>query len=347
MIVKSPKIKNKRKEKIYNKKEKTTPKLIKSNKISDVRIQNLNIFGEPNFSLANPVKKKKRTEKNCNNISKFNKKIFSKKAISNKNNTSKNRINFYSNKKDYPYNLSNNQLYEMFLKINNYSDYELNELSYYPAIKMDKRTYFQYYLSLLRTKHLLIFSFLPTFDYNSQILKIFLFFFNFSLSFLVNALFFNDETMHKIYEEKGSFNFIYNIPQIIFSSLISGFIDNLIKELALTDSNLICLKQKIDRNKMLIKKQKTLKIIKIKIALFFIISFSLLSAFWFYLACFCAVYKNTQLHLIKDTVISFGTSMITPLGIYILPGIFRLSALNAKKKDKKFIFQFSKVLQWF
>ena len=107
------------------------------------------------------------------------------------------------------------------------------------------------------------------------------------------------------------------------------------------------MKHNIDRKKVITKKLKTLKAIKIKIILFFIISFLLLVTFWFYLSCFCAVYKNTQFHLIKDTVISFGTSMITPFGIYILPGIFRLCALNAKKKDKKFMFKFSKILQWF
>ena len=110
-------------------------------------------------------------------------------------------------------------------------------------------------------------------------IKIFLFFFEFALSFLVNALFFNDDTMHKIYEEKGSFDIIYNIPQILFSSLISGFIDSSIQELALTDSNIISLKQKTDNNNINIKKKKTLKVIKIKIVLFFIITFLLLIAF--------------------------------------------------------------------
>ena len=38
----------------------------------------------------------------------------------------------------------------------------------------------------------------------------------------MNAIFFNDETMHKIYEDEGSFNLIYNLPQIIYSSIISG-----------------------------------------------------------------------------------------------------------------------------
>ena len=237
------------------------------------------------------------------------------------------------------------QIYEMFLKIIKKTDLELNELSYKQALKFDKRSYCEYYTSLFRTKHLLFFSFWPSFDYNSRIIKIFLFFFNFTVSFIVNALFFNDDTMHKIYEEKGSFDFIYNIPQILYSSLISAFINGLIQTLAVTNSNFINFKQKATKSNVNIKKEETIKIIKIKLVLFFIISLILLVAFWFYLACFCAVYKNTQIHLIKDTFISFGTSMLYPFGIYLFPGIFRLCALNAKEKDKECMFRFSKVLQ--
>ena len=303
-------------------------KSIKKNELNEGIKKNFDIFDEHDNAISNPNKKKKKNQKIKDNIL-----------------SQKNEENYSINKKDYPYNMSKKILYKMFVIINNESDSELNDLDYKDAIRIDKRNYLQYYLSLIRTKHLLFFSFWPSFDYNSQIIKIFLFSFDFILSFLINALFFNDETMHKIYEEKGSFNFIYNIPQILYSSLITGFIDGLIQELALTDSNLINLKQEKDNNNIEIKKQKALKIIKIKLFLFFVLTLLLLVSFWFYLACFCAVYKNTQIHLIKDTVISFVTSMITPFGIYILPGIFRIGALNAKNKDKEYMFKFSKALQ--
>ena len=39
-----------------------------------------------------------------------------------------------------------------------FSDYELNHLSYNKALEIDKRTYFQYYVSLLKTKHLFFFN---------------------------------------------------------------------------------------------------------------------------------------------------------------------------------------------
>ena len=203
----------------------------------------------------------------------------------------------------------------------------------------------EYYKSLIFTKHLLFFSFWPSFDYNSRIIKIYLFFFNFTVSFIVNALFFDDKTMHKIYVEKGSFDFIYNIPQIMLSALISGFIIGLIQTLSLIDGNIIEIKQKSKRNNVNEKKERIVQKIKIKLVLFFLLSLIILITFWFYLACFCAVYKNTQIHLIKDTLFSFVTSMITPFVINIIPGIFRLSSLKAKKKDKECMFKFSNILQ--
>ena len=137
------------------------------------------------------------------------------------------------NQEDFPYEMKEKQMYEMFLKIYNQTDNELNDLDYEKALQFDYRTYTLYYISLIRTNHLFFFSFWPRFDYNSRIIKIFLFFFNFAVSFATNSLFFDDETMHKIYEEKGAFNFMYNIPQIFLSSLISGFIIGLIQNFAL------------------------------------------------------------------------------------------------------------------
>ena len=107
-------------------------------------------------------------------------------------------------------------------------DFEMNSLDYEEALRLDHRNFFEYYISLLKNNHPLFFSFTPYKDYNSRIIKIFLFFFSFSLDFTINAVFFNDDTMHKIYEDKGKFNFLYQIPQILYSTLISKFIDSLI-----------------------------------------------------------------------------------------------------------------------
>ena len=63
----------------------------------------------------------------------------------------------------------------------NLIDHELNNLEYEIALIVDKRTYFQYYWSLLKKKQLILFTFLPINDYNLYTLKISLFLLSFSL----------------------------------------------------------------------------------------------------------------------------------------------------------------------
>ena len=225
-----------------------------------------------------------------------------------------------------------------------YNDYEINNLQYDDALNYDKRSYTQYYFSLLKTKHLIIFTFYTKNDYNSRAIKVILFLFSFALYFTVNSLFFSDSTMHKIYEDEGDFNFIYQIPQIFYSTIITGLITKIIKFLSLTEKDILDIKKRKNESKNLDEiKFNLLYYFNIKYILFFILTFSFLILFWYYLSCFCAVYKNTQIHLLKDTLISFGISLIYPFGLNCLPGILRIPSL--KSNNKKCIYDFSKIIQ--
>ena len=149
--------------------------------------------------------------------------------------------------------------------------------------------------------------------------------------------------MHKIYEDQGSFNFIYQIPILLYSSIISSSLNRIIHYLSLSQNDILEIKYEKQN-----KKDKSIKILKclnIKFILFYILSLLFLIFFWFYLSCFCAVYKNTQLYLIKDTLISYGLSLLYPFLINLLPGIFRISSLKAIKRDKHFIYKISRILQ--
>ena len=122
-------------------------------------------------------------------------------------NSNKNNILNINNLIPKNSSINKNITKEKVEKIMEYSKEEKNQLLYEDAIKNDNRTFCEYYISLIQTKHSLIFSFYYHNDYNSRIIKIDLFFNSFILNFAVNALFFNDETMHQIYEEKGKYLF--------------------------------------------------------------------------------------------------------------------------------------------
>ena len=97
--------------------------------------------------------------------------------------------------KDIVLETKNNNLNNLILQHKiELNDYEMNKLDYKEALKIDKRTYLEYYWSLLKLGHLLIFSFITNNDYNLMIIKICLFFFSFALYYTINALFFDDKT---------------------------------------------------------------------------------------------------------------------------------------------------------
>ena len=88
-------------------------------------------------------------------------------------------------------------------------------------------------------------------------------------------------------------------------------------------------------------------ILTIKFILYFIISFLFLVFFLYYISLFDVIYKNTQMHLLKDTLMSCGLSLLIPFIIYLFPGFFRIPALSERKHERECLYNFSKFLQSF
>jgi hypothetical protein len=227
---------------------------------------------------------------------------------------------------------------------NNFNDEELNSLSYKDAIEYDKRSYIQYYWALIKKKQLIFFTFVLNDDYNVFTIKLALFLFSFSLYFCVNTLFFEDKTMHNIYINKGKLSILYQIPVILYSTIISSVISIIIKLFALSEKEILNIRKIKNKQESLKKSSEIAKSLKLKFNIFFMISLIFLVLFWYCIAAFCAVYKNSQKILIKSTLGSFGLSLIYPFGLNLLPGLFRIPSLRAVSKDKECLYKFSRIL---
>ena len=213
------------------------------------------------------------------------------------------------------------------------------------AIQYDKRTYCQYYASLLKTQHSLICALLNNNDYNSTIIKIDLFFIGFSIEYSINALFYNDDTMHKIYERKGDFDLETQLPIAVYSTIISTILNYPLNFLALSNDAIINFKRDNTKINLLKKSKELIKLLTIKFVLYFIISFLFLIFFWYYISMFGVIYRKTQIHLLKDTLMSFGLSLIIPFLYYLLPGMFRVPSLSNAKNKRECLYNFSKFVQ--
>ena len=148
--------------------------------------------------------------------------------------------------------------------------------------------------------------------------------------------------MHKLYIDYGKFDFIYNLPQTIYSAIISGFFSFLFEYLALSEDTILKFKEnRIEDDDIFIKKEKEIKCLKIKSVIFFVIGIIILLFFWYYLSCFCAVYYNTQITLIKDTLISLSLGLIYPFPLTFIPTSIRIPSL---RKKSKCLFKLSRIL---
>ena len=219
----------------------------------------------------------------------------------------------------------------------NYTEFELNNSSYKIALLYDKRLFWKYFFSLVKFEHLLFFAIVPSKDYNSRAIKICIFLFTFALFFADNAIFMNEDAIHNIYENHGTFDFIYQIPQIIYSNIISFIIDKLIRFLSLSQDYVTNVKMKSKATNKINIIQQFFNVLFIKYIFFYIITFLFLFFFWFYIACFCYVYRNTQIYLIKDTMFSFGLSLITPFVFYFFSSILRICSLNKRNRNILYI----------
>ena len=312
-----------------------------------IQIKNVNIVNNENKTLKKELLNRKSTKKisgRSANLCKSSKEKINQSPSFEFMITEKNESKKKLKKKKKPKKIikKNKTIIENNL-IKDMNDYELNILSYEEALKYDKRTFFIYYIQLLRRKVSIIFTFCVNNDYNLKSIKICLFFFNFSLNYAINTLFFTDDTMHKIYVDHGKFNFLYQLPQILYSFIISTGIGMVVRILSLSEKNIIAIRRQNNSIDLVIAKVK--KCINIKLYFLFTFVFILLFLFWYYVSCFCAIYKNTQFYLLKDILISFSISMLYPIGISFLPGSFRFISLNAKNHDKRCFYKISQFLE--
>ena len=134
--------------------------------------------------------------------------------LSNSNSNSKRELNILNNKIGEISEFNQVEKDEL-------DNYELNNLEYESAKKLDKRNFIKIYLSFLKREHSVIFTFITKDVQNITYVKYSKFFFSLCTDMGMNVFFFADETMHKMFLDYGKYNFIQQIPQIIYSTVIS------------------------------------------------------------------------------------------------------------------------------
>ena len=207
-------------------------------------------------------------------------------------------------------------------------NYELNNMDYDQACEYDRRTCFRTYISVLMREELVLFTFFSWHDYNLIPVKIARLFLLVCTNMALNALFFFHKTMYKKQDIEENLSFFQKLPQFLFVLAFNHIIEVYICYLSMTDSV-------IHEIKELAKKPNNGKVIidiiacmKKKLTIFFVSAFILFLIFWYFISAFCAVYQNTQIIFIRDSMLSFLESLVDPFIIFGCTVILRKISLS-------------------
>ena len=361
-------------------------KLLKNMKNDDIfdlneTIKEININDKKHFTNnKSPMNPTRKTILNINSNSKLNIKFNKQKTLTKKTQRRKSKsrttkkkkscVELYSNMNlnDYTKNKINNRLSIVKSntlkeninksknkkkgddnKIQKYDSFELYELEYLEAIKNDKRSFIQIYWDTLKREHIIFFTFFVCNDYNLLYIKIIRFLYLTSTDMAMNVFFFSDESMHKIYVTYGKFDFIQQIEQIFYSTLVSQLMEVFLCFLSLTDKHIYQIKR-LMKAKILDDKNKIFKVfscIKIKLVIFYFFSCLLFVCYWYIVSSFCAVYENTQIIFIKDCLFSFLFNLLFPIFIYLIPCGLRYCAIKDQKGRMACLYKLSDIIPFF
>ena len=210
-----------------------------------------------------------------------------------------------------------------------FDNFELNNLDYPEACKYDKRSCCATYFSVLMREHLALLTFFACKDHNLFYVKIENFLILFCVDMTMSGLFFVHESMHRKYTQGEDFTFVQKLPQLLFTLIVAHILEVILCYFSMTDTNYyeikgLNLKEKKKGDKIM----NILSKMKRNLVTFFVISFILFLFFWYFISAFCAVYQNTQKIFLRDSMISFATSLIDPFFIYGITTLLRCISLS-------------------
>lgn len=225
-----------------------------------------------------------------------------------------------------------------------YSNNVLDNMNLQEAMEKDKRSFFELYKLRILNIHPLLFACCSHPNKTVRYVTIGVLLFGFETDLALNALFYNDEYISKSYHKGGIYDLKDEIPKSFYSSLsnliLGIFCSILAKSFPDEDElNLSAVKTKVEREK--IKQQISDHIRKLHY-IFFLISFLFIIFYWYYVSAFCAVYQNSQVGWLIDSIVSFGLSMILPFFIALICVCSRLLSLNIGNEK---LLYFSKFLE--
>ena len=173
-----------------------------------------------------------------------------------------------------------------------------DDLTFYKALKKDKRPFFIFLINMIIKKNLIIQTFVMVEETKPFFLKIILFTFNIVLFFFLNTILFTTSNINSL---NGKKSIIFCAKLIILKVFSSIFINKLVKfciGIFIFDKYKLMDMIKLEKNDEIILRKATIGLIKktkIKFIIFIILNFLISTFSWILVSSFNFAYPNTKI----------------------------------------------------
>ena len=228
------------------------------------------------------------------------------------------------------------------------NDGEINELDYDNSFAHDKRKFMRIYFSFIKYNLLIYFSFLTYEDFNTSFAKMALFTNYLILYLTFCTFFFNNNSIHNIYENEGKYKIGYHFLRVLGAFVLSLIFIKLIK-LWITFYRRRSLKMKLMK-RYTDSKNEILRMIETYntyMKIYFAISIIIIIFFCYYVSVVGAVYRYSQKYLIVNWIVCIAFHFVFSLVLNFIPTILRYLSLKENNDSKRSMYNASKILSYF
>jgi len=206
---------------------------------------------------------------------------------------------------------------------------EYNKIPYIQALRIDKRHFFETFISFLANEIDIIKIFYYRNPYSHISITLPLYTFELCLDLTFNCFLFNDDIVSQKYHNNGNIQFITSLIVSCMANIISSFISYIVGKLVdYEDIFENILKEILEKEKYYITFRKFKKFLAIKLTLYFILQTIANVFMLYYLVIFCTIYQKTQVNIIFNYFIGVCESIFLSLGIALLSALMRIYSLK-------------------
>ena len=205
---------------------------------------------------------------------------------------------------------------------------EYNKIPYTQALRIDKRHFFETFISFLANEIDIIKIFYYNNPYSHKSITLPLYTFELCLDLTLNCFLCSDEIVSQKYHN-GNIQFITSLIVSCMANIISSFISFIVGKLVdYEDMFENIFKEILEKEKYYIIFHKFKKYLAIKLTIYFTIQTIFNACMFYYLVIFCTVYQRTQVNIVFNYFIGVCQSILLSLGIALFSALLRRFSLN-------------------